>query len=583
MTGARAMPVLIQPTLASAEEEEEEPTRVRGTALRDLLAPGDVVAGTYEVRAKIGEGGMGQVYEARDRALGRRVAIKISAPHERVSLGNEARALATLRHPSIVAVHAFGEHDGKAYLVMERVPGTTLHERVLRLAERRERLSVAEVVDLLVGIAEGLAVVHAAGMAHRDVKPSNVLLAPGDRVVLADFGVFQPQIAVRTSHNGGGSPHYFAPEAMTGNVDPGLVHLIDVYALGIVAYELLTGSVPFDDRDVMKILWMHVYAPPPDPAAARPDTPPSLAALVRAMLAKDPLDRPRGMDEVVSLLRRVRARLESPARCSVLLVEDNAATATLVESMVSAVSDDVTVRVARDASEALEALRAGPADLVIVDLHLPAMSGVELCRRLRDMRVAEGSTIVATSAHATSRELQAIRALGVVQYVPKGEELAGNIPALVHAAVQRANARQASRPAASGSGPRAVKPARRPRVLFVEDHDDTRDIYAWCMRAAGWEVDAVGRGAEAVAVAALFQPDVVVMDLHMPVMSGIEATRRLKEDRRTADIPVVACTAFGREHEAELRAGGFRFVVRKPCAPADLRAVLEGIVPGSDE
>jgi CheY-like chemotaxis protein len=288
------------------------------------------------------------------------------------------------------------------------------------------------------------------------------------------------------------------------------------------------------------------------------------------------------MDEVVSLLRRIRARLAPPARCSVLVVEDNAATAALVASMVSSVSDDVVVRVARDASEALEMVRAAPADLLIVDLHLPGMSGVELCRRLRDMRVAEGSTIVATSAHATSRELQAIRALGVVQYMPKGEGLAGNIPALVHAGLQRAHASNPPSSRRAGApAERADRAARRPRVLFVEDHDDTRDIYAWCMRAAGWEVDAVPRGLEAVAVAALFQPDVVVMDLHMPVLSGVEATRRLKEDRRTAHIPVVACTAFGREHEAELRGGGFRFVVRKPCEPDDLRTVLEGVVPGA--
>jgi CheY-like chemotaxis protein len=118
-------------------------------------------------------------------------------------------------------------------------------------------------------------------------------------------------------------------------------------------------------------------------------------------------------------------------------------------------------------------------------------------------------------------------------------------------------------------------------VLLVEDHDDTREIYAWCMRAAGWAVDEVSRGLEVVAVAASFQPDVVVMDLHMPVLGGIEARRRLRNDPRTAHIPVVACTAFRHQHEAELREGGFRLVVSKPCEPEDLRAILEGIVPGA--
>jgi len=584
--------MLIAPTLESVIESEPESSRVRYKVLRDLLAIGEVVAGTYEIRAKIGEGGMGQVYEAWDRGLGRAVAIKISEAKERVSLGNEARALASLRHPSIVAVHAFGEHDGRPYLVMERVAGTTLAARLDERTERGDPLPLAEVVELLVGIAEALAIVHAGGMAHRDVKPSNVLLAPGDRVVLADFGVFQPEIEIRTQPRSGGSPHYFAPEALTMTVEPGLGHLVDLYALGVVAYELLTGAVPYDDGNVMKVFAMHRSAPIPDPAAVRADVPPSLSALVRAMLAKSPLDRPRGMDEVVAVLRRIQ-RVARASRCSVLVVEDNPATATIVESMVRAVSDGVTVLVASGAGEALEMLRQGPHELVIVDLHLPSMSGIELCRRLRATGVTETSTVVAMSAHATRSELDALGALGVVQFMPKGEALAANLPALVHAAQRRARARdhEAGREHPAEGAPASVKPhavarhhrgsppVRRPRVLFVEDHDDTRDFYAWWMRAAGWEVDTVSRGLEAVAVTASFQPDVIVMDLHMPTVDGIEARRRLRVDPRTAHIPVVACTAFGRQHEPELREAGFRFVVSKPCQPEELRAVLEGVVP----
>jgi eukaryotic-like serine/threonine-protein kinase len=592
-----SMPMLISPTLESAARE----ARIRYSVVRDLLRSGDLVAGNYEVRAKIGEGGMGQVYEATDRALGRIVAIKISHSNERVSLGNEARALASLRHPGIVAVHAFGEHDGNPYLVMERVAGKSLNARIDELAERGEPFGIADLIDIMIGIADGLAVVHAAGMAHRDVKPSNVLLAPGGRIVLADFGVFQPEIEVEDGLRCGGSAHYLAPEAFAMTVEPGRLYLVDVYALGVVAYELLTGALPYDDPNVMKILWMQGNAPVPDPRAARPDVPPGLAALVRGMLAKDPQDRPRGVDEVLSFLRRMRARLAPPSPCSVLIVEDNAATAILIGSIVTSVDDSARVQVARDASEALEMVRLGAPGLIIVDLHLPGMSGVELCRRLREMGVPKTSTIVATSAHATTSEVEAIRTLGVVQFMPKGEVLAGNLPALVHAALQRATASSQrgrsttsadrcgqSDPPPAGRPPGAVPRdrhtvhVRRPRVLFVEDDDDTRDLYAWCMRAAGWEVDCIARGLEAVAVAATFQPDVVVMDLHMPVVSGIEAARRLKDDPRTAHIPVVACTAFGRRREAEQRAGGFRFVVPKPCEPEDLRVILESLVDGRD-
>jgi CheY-like chemotaxis protein len=125
-----------------------------------------------------------------------------------------------------------------------------------------------------------------------------------------------------------------------------------------------------------------------------------------------------------------------------------------------------------------------------------------------------------------------------------------------------------------------VDDIRKPRVLFVEDHRDVRELFVHCMRAAGWQVEAIDDGHDAVDVAARLQPDVVVMDLQLPVVSGVEATRRLKADPRTAHLRVIACTAFGRQHEAELREGGFLLVVPKPCEPEDLRVILEGLAAG---
>lgn len=117
---------------------------------------------------------------------------------------------------------------------------------------------------------------------------------------------------------------------------------------------------------------------------------------------------------------------------------------------------------------------------------------------------------------------------------------------------------------------------------MVDDHDDTREAFAWCMRAAGWQVDEVTNGAEAFDHAAAFEPDVIVMDLHLPVLDGFEATRRLKGDARTARIPVVACTAYARLHEMEVRTAGFDKLVPKPCSPEDLRVVLEDLVSSRD-
>jgi CheY-like chemotaxis protein len=141
-----------------------------------------------------------------------------------------------------------------------------------------------------------------------------------------------------------------------------------------------------------------------------------------------------------------------------------------------------------------------------------------------------------------------------------------------------------SRKAASSVPPRSeAGAARRPRVLIVEDHEDTRGLYAWCMRAAGWHVDEVVDGAEAVAIAAAFAPDVIVMDLHLPVLDGIEAARALRRDARTEHIPIVACTAFARQHSvADLQDAGFDYLVVKPCTAEDLRDTVAKLLPRHD-
>ena len=408
---------------------------------RDLLAVGELLAGIYEVRAKVGEGGMGQVYEAWDRSLGRRVAVKAAAPAAKASLSQEARALATLRHPNIVAVHGLGEHGRIPYVVMEWVPGKTLEAHLDELNAAGAGFGLAEVLDILIGMADALAVVHSAGMAHRDVKPGNVMLAPGDRVVLTDFGVFQSESEAIEGLHCGGSPHYMAPEAIAVAVDSGELYLVDVYSLGVVAYQMLTGQVPYDDARVLKILWLHANAPIPDPRTLRHDAPPRLAALVHEMLAKDPKDRPQSMAGIAWQLRALRdsARRDEP-RCSVLIVDDNAATAVIVSSIVTEASSHAEVRIASNGHTALDMVRHRVPDVLVVDLHLPGMSGVELCRLIGDTRAADWTKVIATSALATAAEIATVTQLGTVEFVPKGDALATRLHVLVGRAGRRPGA-----------------------------------------------------------------------------------------------------------------------------------------------
>ncbi|HEY8040746.1 MAG TPA: response regulator, partial [Polyangiaceae bacterium] len=278
--------------------------------------------------------------------------------------------------------------------------------------------------------------VHHAGMAHCDVKPANVMLAPAGRIVLTDFGIFRPESEIRHDGVAFGSPHYMAPETAACTVQPGELFLVDVYALGVVAYELLTTAVPYDHRSAMAVMGMHLTEPIPDPRALRPDTPPRLAALVKAMLAKDPKNRPQSTDEVAWQLRWLgpEAMRRHQAACSVLVVEDNAATAAIIASLVTTTAPEADVRIAGDGRTALALMQDRAADLLVVDLHLPGTSGVELCRQLAARSLVGRCLVVATSSHASLAELEGVRSFGFVRFMAKGEELMRRLPALVQAA-----------------------------------------------------------------------------------------------------------------------------------------------------
>jgi len=282
---------------------------------RDLFEVGDVLNDTYEIRGVLGQGGMGQVYDAYDRYLHRHVAIKVAWPNVGASaVRKEAQALAAIRHPSLVSVHHCGIHNGTEYVVMERVGGVNLEAHIRRRTHSGRPFAIVEAIEILVALADGLAAVHRAGIAHRDVKPDNVMLAPGGRVVMMDFGVFLPEFAAGGEENGAGSPAYMAPESISGTVGYGGGFLVDVYSFGVVTYEILTGELPFKGENAREFFMHHLSTPPPQLRAKRSDAPPQLEALVAALLTKDPHDRPQSMDEVAGRLRKMLAGMKVEAR-----------------------------------------------------------------------------------------------------------------------------------------------------------------------------------------------------------------------------------------------------------------------------
>jgi serine/threonine-protein kinase len=386
---------------------------------------------------------MGQVFEAFDHSLERRVAIKANWPHLNAPpLRKEAQALAAFRSPSLVTIHTMGVHRGIEFLVMERVYGVTLGQHIDHRIEAGGDFSVDEVIDIVLPVAEGLAVVHRAGIAHRDLKPTNIMLAPGNRVVLMDFGLVLPEFDMPEQEHIAGSPHYIAPEVVTNGVRAGAGHLVDLYALGVTAYELLAGTPPFVGVTAGEILDAHVRDPIPDVRRTRPEVPETLAVFLRELLAKEPAARPQSADEVMWTLRALRRGGAAPASKAssgerpfhVLVVEDDPDMQRVLSFYVKKAAPDAVVRIAENGEGALEGVRNLAPDLMLLDLQMPRMNGIEVCMYLRGEGLARDCTIVSVSAGAQESDMQLLHDLGIRHFVRKGGGLAESVAAIVRAA-----------------------------------------------------------------------------------------------------------------------------------------------------
>ncbi len=260
----------------------------------------------YAIRHELGGGTLAAVFAADDLRHGRPVAIKLLRPEHATAqaaerFDREIQIAARLQHPHIVPLLDSGEAGGLFYLVMPLVEGESLRARLLREGP----LPVREVLRIIADVADALAYAHGKGIIHRDIKPDNILLA-GRHALVADFGVAKAMSeALGTDRNltGGvalGTPAYMAPEQATA--DPALDHRVDLYALGILAYELLTGRPPFDGDTPHEVLTAQVLDAPVPVSERRPDTPAPLAALVMRALQKDPAARWASADELLPQL-----------------------------------------------------------------------------------------------------------------------------------------------------------------------------------------------------------------------------------------------------------------------------------------
>ena len=267
---------------------------------------GKIIA-KHKILDELGQGGMGIVYRARQISLARTVAMKVLPRHltrDRSFVKrflNEARAIASLNHPNIVQVYDIGQEGEDYFYTMEFVDGDSLENTV----QKRRPVSLDKAVNIVATIAKALAYTHERGIVHRDVKPSNIMIDKSGRVKLADFGLALQEKCARLTVEGGliGTPKFMSPEQAAGGT---ATTLSDIYSLGVVFYELMTGRPPFDAVTPLGIIKKIQTDDPIPPRSINPDMPPEIEAIIMKMMARDPKDRYQDCREIHAELKRFR-------------------------------------------------------------------------------------------------------------------------------------------------------------------------------------------------------------------------------------------------------------------------------------
>ena len=264
----------------------------------------DLLGERYELIEKIGFGGMADIYRALDHQLQRDVAVKILRDplakdrSFQESLLHEARLAANLSHPNIVTIFDFGRDEGTLYIVMEYIAGTDLKT----LIRRRKRLNPLEAVELMRKISAAVGYAHRAGLVHCDLKPQNILVTPDNQVKITDFGISRALATIQPDERSDivwRSPQYFSPEQAAGGAPS---PASDVYSLGVILYEMITGQAPFVASNAGDLAQLHLTAKPLPPRSIEADIPEPLQQIVLKILAKEPSARYRTADQLGRIL-----------------------------------------------------------------------------------------------------------------------------------------------------------------------------------------------------------------------------------------------------------------------------------------
>ncbi len=279
----------------------------------------EILNDRYQLDKQLGEGGMAIVYQASDLMLERTIAVKIlrkdfsksKAFQERFK--EEARAAANLTHPNIVTVHDFGFDNNRLFIVMEHVPGTDLKQ----IIKKSGSLPIDQASRLFIQACAGIGYAHRAGLIHCDIKPHNMLITPDHRLKVTDFGIARALASIKHDEQSQaiwGSPAYFSPEQAAGRAPS---PASDVYSLGIVLFEMLTGELPFTDPSPQELALLHRYEAPPSAREINPEISAELEEIIVKVLSKEPSSRYRTADQLGRIVISFTEMLDSQTQVEI--------------------------------------------------------------------------------------------------------------------------------------------------------------------------------------------------------------------------------------------------------------------------
>ncbi len=418
---------------ASVEDKATSDSRGSGAAGRDLefsstmdVELGAVLDDKYRLRREVGAGGMGVVYRAYDERLERDVAIKIVHPQlsEDTSfctqLIDEARHMAQLRHPNVMEIYDVGEFAGRPYLVMPYVAGMDL--RMWARQGNRLPASPATAVGIMGQVCSGVAAMHEIGIGHYDIKPTNILVSSSLEVMLADLGVAQRFMAREPSEYVSGTIGFLAPEFLRQQKIPGeLVHKADIYALGVTAYWLLVGGTPWGDRTLSEIAHRQLEGDFKRPSAACPELSDRFDAPILAAMDLDPGSRPEANElrEALFKARDTCAKANANQELFIVILDDDFYALDMVKTIVKGACPGAEVVTTANPRSALSLIESRPPDLIICDLDMPGINGVEVAASIRGFPSTEDVPIVMITGVGGAEDWALLRNIGVNEFLLK--------------------------------------------------------------------------------------------------------------------------------------------------------------------